>query len=88
MASVSRAELIERIRQLLEMPGVCAPEPRAKILALCDQLSDEQLRTVAATIRIRYQALLRMARDPKLIVKLDAAKQRVEALLRTYGVDT
>lgn len=88
MADIPRDQLIERIRQLLEMPGVCAPEPRTRILALCEQLSDEQLQTVAVTVRIRYQSLLRMARSPELTAKLDVARQRVDELLQTYGVVT
>ena len=88
MADVSRDHLIERIREHLEMPGVCAPEPRSAILAFCERLSDDQLQVVAATIRIRYQSLLRMACDPELAAKLDTGKHRVEKLLRTYGVDT
>ncbi|MBI4434214.1 hypothetical protein HY635_00100 [Candidatus Uhrbacteria bacterium] len=86
MSNTPRHELIERIRQLLEMPGVCASKPRAEILALCERLSDEQLQVIAATTRIRYQSLLRMARSSECTAEVNAAKRRLDELLQRYGI--
>ena len=81
-------QLLERIKKLLELPGVCAEQKRIVILENCKNLSFEQLCDVAATLRIRARKLASIANSPEKTQEIKDAKNSIDALFNKYGIQS
>lgn len=88
MAKLTKEQLLSNIKELLEMPGVCVQEKRTQILDLCQTLSEEDLGKIAATLRIRYRSLLRLARSPEKRQEIQGVKNEIDTLLQKYGIQS
>jgi hypothetical protein len=79
-------QLLERIKKLLDLPGVCAEQKRIAILENCKNLSFEQLCDVAATLRLRARKLTTIANSPEKMQEIKDAKNSIDALFKKYGI--
>lgn len=88
MSTISKQELLKRIGVFLDMPGVCLPEKRQEILAMCENLSNDQLAEVSASLRIRVRSLIKMAQSDDVKQAINSTKQQLDSLLKKYAVQS
>ncbi|TSC62019.1 MAG: hypothetical protein G01um101448_398 [Parcubacteria group bacterium Gr01-1014_48] len=82
----TKQQLLDRIKSLLELPGVCAESKRETILGNCEKLSFEQLCEVAATLRIRARKLASIINSPEKIQEIKDAKDNLDKFFTKYGI--
>ncbi len=85
---VDKKQLLQRVRQFIEMPGVCAPAKRAGILEQCKILSHEQLYQIIVTLRIRTRTLLAIARSSKKLHEIKETREHLNNFLNKYGIQS
>lgn len=86
MGTLSKKELIARIKNFLEIPGICVQEKRNKIIALCQSMSEDNLAKIAATLRIRYRSLLSDAQSKEMRTAIAQTRTHLEKTLKKYGL--
>jgi hypothetical protein len=82
----TKKQLLDRIKDFLELPGVCDESNRAAILKNCEKLSLEQLCEVVVTLRIRTRKLLSIARSPDKLQEIKDAKDSLNNFFVKYDI--
>lgn len=86
MGTLSKKELIARIKNFLEIPGICAREKQNKIITLCQNFSADDLVKVAAILRIRHGSLLSDARSKEIKTAIAQTRTHLDKILKKYGL--
>lgn len=86
MDTLSKKELIARIKFCLAIPGICVPEKQPQVLKFCQNLNEGALAKVAATLRIRYRSLLSDARSKEIRTAITQTRTHLEKTLKKYGL--
>lgn len=84
----TKEQLLDRIKNFLELPGVCDESKRVAILTNCDKLSFEQLCEVAATLRIRARKLASIANSPEKAQEIKDVKDSLDKFFAKYGIES
>ena len=79
-------QLLERIKTLLEVPGVCVQSKQKAIIDNCKKLTFEQLCTVAASLRIRARWLTSIAASPGKMKEIESTRNNMKAFFEKYGI--
>lgn len=87
MALKTQKELVQKVRNLLVLPGVCTPDKRGQILQFCEVLPEEELKNLAEALVVRYRSLIRLVHKVGR-GSIVEAKQEIDIILRKYGIQT
>ncbi|OHA98575.1 MAG: hypothetical protein A3E32_03495 [Candidatus Zambryskibacteria bacterium RIFCSPHIGHO2_12_FULL_38_37] len=82
----TKEQLLGRIKNFLELPGVCDEAKRSAILTNCEKLSFEQLCEVAATLRIRARKISSIANSTEKTQEIKDAKDSLDKFFTKYGI--
>ena len=84
----TKEQLLGRIKNFLELPGVCDETKRIAILTNCEKLSFEQLCEVAATLRIRARKISSSANSTEKTREIKDAKDSLDKFFAKYGIQS
>ncbi len=80
----TKEQLIERVKLLLELPGVCDTLKSDLIINRCNNLTFEQLCEVLVFLRIRVASLKKLASSPTKLIALNKSLDNLTNIINKY----
>lgn len=83
---MNKQNLLERIKNFLDMPGVCMGSKCISIIEKCADLPAEKLCEIVAFLRIRVRKLISIANSQEKIQEIKSNKNNIKEFLSKYEI--
>lgn len=84
---VSKGQLIERIKGLIEIP-VYSPHTQKEIIDFCSELDNAGLAEIAAFFALKFRFFQKLAADKEKLIEVEKIVSDLRALNKKYGISS